>query len=479
MSSVVNTSTPDGGAKFTSISEAQSMLRDLQQVPNLTIPIADRKHIIARIKACLIERADDFRKAEFADLRRDAAFHDKIRGGTIGSCNYYLENLDRLAADRPCDDVPPPLPGSRARRSYVRYEPRGLALVIGTWNFPLPLHLKPIVTAVAAGCPSFLKCNDQCAATSAVMLRVLGQEYLESDPICRKYIKICLGKRDLVHELLKTHWGMIFFTGGEAAAKHICTAAAQQLSPVCMELGGKNPVYITKNANLDTAVLKLVHNKFLNVGQFCVSPDHVYLDSSIDVADFEARLKEAVLKFFGDDPQKAPNFTRIINARHHARLVEYRDATDHGGRNVLEGVFSSGQVPDEADLYIPPTVVLNPTNPKCMLLTEEVFGPVLPILQYDDLDEVLRKEAALPNPLALYIYSADDDEVQHILSHSRSGGVCVNDCITHMLAENLPFGGIGASGYGNYRGEWGFRTFSHERAVMEFDAADFDPKRIP
>jgi acyl-CoA reductase-like NAD-dependent aldehyde dehydrogenase len=311
------------------------------------------------------------------------------------------------------------------------------------------------------------------------MLRVLGEEYFEKDSVCRKYVKICLGKRDIVHELLKSHWGMVFFTGGESAAKHICRAAAQQLSPVCMELGGKNPVYVTGNANLETAVLKLMHNKFLNVGQFCVSPDHVYLDSSIDVAEFERLIKEAAVKYFGDDPQKATNYTRIINARHQRRLVEYRDAADHGGRNLLEGVFSGGQEPDEADLYIPPTIVLNPTNEKCMLLTEEVFGPVLPIIQYDDLDIVLRKEAGKPNPLALYIYSADAAEVQHILNHSRSGGVCVNDCITHMLAENLPFGGIGASGYGNYRGEWGFRTFSHERAVMMFDAADFDPKRIP
>ena len=404
---------------------------------------------------------------------------DKIRGGTIGTCNYYLDNLDRLTADQPCGDVSPPGPGSRAKRSYVRHEPRGLALVIGTWNFPLPLHLKPIITAIAAGCPSFLKCNDQCAATSAVMLNILGQEYLESDPICKKYVKICVGKRDIVHELLKSHWGMVFFTGGEAAAKHICRAAAEHLSPVCMELGGKNPVYITKNANLSTAVLKLVHNKFLNVGQFCVSPDHVYLDSSIDVAEFERLIKEAMQKYFGSNPQKAPNFTRIINARHVRRLAEYRDPTDHGGRMLLEGCFTGGQNPDEDDLYIPPTMVLNPTNENCLLLTEEVFGPVLPILQYDDLNEVLRKEAAKPHPLALYIYSADDNEVQHIMNHSRSGGVCVNDCISHMLAENLPFGGIGASGYGNYRGEWGFRTFSHERAVMEFDAEDFDMKRIP
>ena len=151
------------------------------------------------------------------------------------------------------------------------------------------------------------------------------------------------------------------------------------------------------------------------------------------------------------------------------------DPADHGGRNLLD----DGWQPDEADLYIPPTVVLNPTNPDCQLLKEEVFGPVLPVVQYDDLDEVLRKEAALPHPLALYVFSADAAEVDRIVRASRSGGVCVNDCITHMLAENLPFGGIGESGYGNYRGEWGFRTFSHERAVMQFDAADFNPARIP
>jgi len=245
-------------APFTEIPALQSMVNELKSVPQQTIPLEDRKHIITRIKACLIERADDFRTAEFNDLRRDAGFHDKIRGGCVRTCDYYLENLDRellfsffffffppvfpvqpqqrlctvestqvttpskshtlfvcfslaiihthrhhstlslsfpfpfliykgLAANQPCDPVPPPLPGSRARRSYVRHEPRGLALVIGTWNFPLPLHLKPIVTAIAAGCPSFLKCNDQCVETSAIMLRVLGEEYLEADPICKKY----------------------------------------------------------------------------------------------------------------------------------------------------------------------------------------------------------------------------------------------------------------------------------------------------
>ena len=340
--------------------------------------------------------------------------------------------------------------------------------------------MKPIITAIAAGCPSYLKCNDQCAATSAAMVNILGKEYMETDPICNQYFKIVLGKRDIVHELLKSHWGMVFFTGGEAAAKHICRAAAEKLSPVCMELGGKNPVYITKNANIDTAILKLVHNKFLNVGQFCVSPDHVYLDSSIDLSEFERLLKEAIQKYFGTNPKKASNFTRIINARHHKRLVEYRDVSDHGGRNLLDGCFTDGsEHPDENDLYIPPTIILNPSNENCMILKEEVFGPVLPIIQFDDLDAVLKMEANKPHPLALYIYSANDEEIQYILNSSRSGGVCVNDCITHMLAENLPFGGIGASGFGNYRGEWGFRTFSHERAVMEFDASDFDTKRIP
>ena len=177
-----------------------------------------------------------------------------------------------------------------------------------------------------------------------------------------------------------------------------------------------------------------------------MSPDHVYLDSRIDIDEFTRLVREAVVKYFGEDPQKSKHYSRIINSRHHKRLVEYRDPADHGGRNLLEGM--GGQTPDETDLYIPPTIVLNPTNDKCMLLVEEVFGPVLPVIQYDDLDQVLRKEAQLPNPLALYIFSGDDAEVQKILNSSRSGGVCVNDCITHMLAENLPFGGLGESGYG-------------------------------
>jgi aldehyde dehydrogenase (NAD+) len=241
------------------------------------------------------------------------------------------------------------------------------------------------------------------------MLKILGSDYLEKDPICSKYVKVSLGKRDIVHELLKTHWGMIFFTGGGSAARAICKAAAETLSPVCMELGGKNPVYVTKNANLKTAVQKLVDTKFQNVGQFCVSPDHVYLDSQIDLGEFTRLLKEAVVGYFGDDPQKSKNYSRVINAAHHQRLVKYRSSEDHGGVNLLEGM--GGQNADEADLYIPPTVVLNPTNDKCLLLNEEVFGPVLPVVQYEDLDRVLQREAQLPNPLALYIFSGNDAEV--------------------------------------------------------------------
>jgi acyl-CoA reductase-like NAD-dependent aldehyde dehydrogenase len=344
-------------APFTALPALRGMVAELQAVPQHTIPLADRKHIIGRIRACLVERAADFRAAEFADLRRPAGFHDRIRGGCVGTCDYYLQHLDRLAADTPCDAVPAPAPGSRARRSYVRHEPRGLALVIGTWNFPLPLHIKPLVTAIAAGCPALLKCNDQCVATSAVMLRVLGAEYLAADDVCRKYVKVALGKRDLVHEALRSHWGMVFFTGGEAAAKHICRAAADTLSPVCMELGGKNPVYITRHANLETAVLKLVDAKFQNAGQFCVSPDHVHLDAAIPggVARFEALLRGAVARFFGDDPQRSPHYSRVINAAHHARLVSYADAADHGGRDLLAGAFpgGGGGAADAADLYVP------------------------------------------------------------------------------------------------------------------------------
>ena len=155
---------------------------------------------------------------------------------------------------------------------------------------------------------------------------------------CSKYVKITLGKREIVHELLSTHWGMVFFTGGGFAARAICKAAAEHLSPVCMELGGKNPVYVTRNANLETAVLKLVDNKFQNVGQFCVSPDHVYLDSQIDVNEFTRLLKEAVQKYFGDDPQQSKNYSRVINASHHQRLVQYRSSADHGGVDLLEGM---------------------------------------------------------------------------------------------------------------------------------------------
>ena len=243
---------------------------------------------------------------------------------------------------------------------------------------------------------------------------------------------------------------MVFFTG-ENAAKHICRAAAQQLSPVCMELGGKNPVYITKNANLDTAVLKLAYNKFLNAGQFCVSPDHVYLDLVLTRPILSVKDAKRTL---ATTRKKRPT-SRVLST-----LGTMRDwwstRCQHHGRNILAGCFVEvGEDPDEGDLYIPPTIILNPTNSKCMLLTEKCLARFC--------HNSVRRSRYGPPQRSCYsqslgtAFTADDAEVQHILSSSRSGGVCVNDCITHMLAENFPFGGR-PSGYGNYRGEWGFRT---------------------
>jgi acyl-CoA reductase-like NAD-dependent aldehyde dehydrogenase len=395
--------------------------------------------------------------AEFKDLRRHADFSDVSIMGTIASTQYALDQLDTWVQPQQCPHPVRPRPGHDCTSSYVRFEPKGLALIVGTWNFPIPLIFKPLCSALAAGCPCIVKLSEVGPHTSE-LLRIKLSEYLDSS-----YVQAVYGGVEHSTALLREKFGVIFYTGSTTIGKVVARAAAEHLTPCILELGGKNPVFVTKTADTKSCAKKLVQRKFANVGQWCVSPDHVFLERGADVDSFRQELKKAVRDEFGKDIQHCSTYSRIVGKHHFDRIARLLSEDDHGGEVLVGGLSSA----DREDLFIPPTIVFNPRK-NSSLRNEEIFGPVLPIIECESMDEALAVTHECGDPLAAYIFSTDEDEIQHITAGTRSGGLCINDCVIHMLNETLPFGGRDSSGFGSYHGLWGFKAFSHERAVMHY-----------
>jgi len=356
-----------------------------------------------------------------------------------------------------CTSPPRPSPGHDCTTSYVSLEPKGLALIVGTWNFPIPLVFKPLCSALAAGCPCVVKLSEVSPHTSE-LLKVKLEEYLDT-----RYVKVVYGGVDHSSMLLREKFGAIFYTGNTTVGKIIARAAAEHLTPCILELGGKNPVFVTKTANLQSCAHKLVQRKFMNVGQWCVSPDHVYVEAGVDVVHFKQELTRAVLREFSEEPQNCPGYSRVVSSHHFDRISRLLEQDAHGGEVLVGGLATA----DRADLFIPPTIIFNPKLGSS-LRDEEIFGPVLPVIECTSLDEALAQTHEGGDPLAAYIFSSSEEEIQYIMAGMRSGGVCINDCVVQMQNETLPFGGRDCSGFGNYHGLWGFKAFSHERAVMRF-----------
>lgn len=428
------------------------------------IPLEKRFELLSNLHKMLVDEKVRILDAEFQDLRRPRHYGENVLNGCVASTALARDKLYEWTQPKPCA-LPAVGPCAGALGSGVRFEPKGVALVIGTWNFPIPLVIKPLASAIAAGCPVVVKLNELCEQTSAVLQELL-ERYL--DPA---YVRCVYGGVPQATALLEQRFGVIFYTGNTSVGKVIYKAAAEHLTPCILELGGKNPVFVTKHANVKNAAWKLVDTKFQNVGQFCVSPDHVFLDPEVDAMVFRRELVAAARSFFGENPQRSSSLSRLINRHHYDRVRAFLEE-DHGGEVLLGGVADC----DASDLYIPPTVIMNPRL-DCLLLSDEIFGPILPIVTCP-LEEALAFVDQKPDPLALYIFSEDDATTEHILSNTRSGGVAVNDCIQQMLNETLPFGGRGASGFGNYHGEWGFKAFSHERAFIKFAAEDLPKARF-
>ncbi len=331
--------------------------------------------------------------------------------------------------------------------AQVRYEPLGVVLVVGPWNFPVYLTLGPLVAAIAAGNAAIIKPSELAPATS----RLLAQELPRYvDPTA---IRVLEGDGTLTQELLAEGLDHVLFTGGTEVGKKIMEGASKHLTRVTLELGGKSPAFVLADADLDVAARRIVWGKLLNSGQVCIAPDYVLVDRQVGPAFVEA-VRRTVEEFRAKETK---NGLRIVNQKQFDRLVGYLETT--------EGRITVGGGTDTDALEIEPTLIVDP-SPDEPLMTEEIFGPILPVVQFDSLDHAIEFVRERPKPLANYVFSKSTSTANSIIRRIPSGGAVVNHVAMHCLVPQLPFGGVGASGLGDYHGRWGFETLSHRKSVL-------------
>ena len=340
--------------------------------------------------------------------------------------------------------------------SHVQYEARGVVLVVAPWNYPFSLLVSPLVAAVAAGNTVLCKPSEKTPNTARFLAELLRDAFPEDE------VAVVEGGPEVGEALLRLPFDHFFYTGGPRVGRRVMEAAAKHLAGVTLELGGKSPVIIDATADVETTAERVVWGKFLNAGQTCIAPDHVWVHASKEEA-LLAAMKAALERFYGksEEARRASlDFCRMVDDGAFQRVRGLMDRTVTAGARVVTG----GGV--EADTrYIAPTVLADVT-PDAPIMEEEIFGPVLPVLRYESLDDVVAQVRAGGKPLALYVFSQDEATVERLLRETSAGGTCINTVVLHNVNPNLPFGGVGQSGVGAYHGETGFRTFSHERAVL-------------
>lgn len=364
-------------------------------------------------------------------------------GMVLSAISYLRKNLRRLMRPRRTMAGFAQFPG----HGELRRMPYGTALIIAPWNYPILLSLEPLAAAIAAGNTVVLKPAASAASTSRVISKLIGECFSED------YVCVVTGSREENDFLLGERWDKIFFTGSAATGRRVMAAAAEHLTPVTLELGGKSPVIVDGSADICLAAKRIAFGKLLNCGQTCVAPDYVLCDAKVHDELIEALCREFAAQC--PDALNNSDYCRMINERHFRRVLSLIDP----GKAVCGGAF------DANTLKIEPTV-LDGVTPGDAVMGEEIFGPVLPVLSYGTLDEAIAFVESRPRPLALYLFTGSRDVKRAVLSRCRFGGGCVNDTIMHLTTHSLPFGGMGESGIGSYHGRYGFEAFSHLEGVL-------------
>lgn len=413
---------------------------------------SDRIAKIKKLKAALLAHADDVIAAGFADFGKPAAEVELTEIlPVVAEANDAIRNLKGWMK-------PKKVWPSRmmiGTFGYTQYEPKGRVLIISPWNYPVNLTLGPLVSAIAAGNTAIIKTSEMTPHASAIIRKIVQETFEENE------VAVLEGDASVAQALLELPFDHIFFTGSPAVGKVVMTAAAKNLTSVTLELGGKSPTIIDESADLALAAKTSLWAKFTNNGQTCIAPDHIYVHAAVKDA-FLKHCIDALDNIYGKDAQKvdSPDLARIVNPRHVARLKGLLDDATARGAHVISG----GQI-DESKRYIAPTLI-DGIPEDAEIMREEIFGPLLPIITFTQLDQVIARINANPKPLALYVWSRNNENIKKVMQQTTSGGACINHSVVQFLHGNLPFGGVNNSGIGSGHGYHGFLAFSHERGVV-------------
>ena len=407
-----------------------------------TLPLSFRKQMLRRLADAMHQYEKPLTDALWQDLHKsyEEAYLTEL-SIVYAEIRHHLRGMRRWA--RP-ECKPSPMAILPATSKVVK-QPLGNALIIAPWNYPVQLLLNPLVGSISAGCTTMLKPSPYVPNVSRVLTEMVRNTFPE------EYIAIVEGNREVNKMLLAERWDIIFFTGSPSLGKMVMEAAAKTLTPVVLELGGKSPCIVDKDANLAVTAKRVAWGKALNAGQTCIAPDYLMLHEDIKDKFLQLLIKEWD-NLLTKDPQRAKHFVRIVNDKALERLIGY----------LNDGTIYHGGKYNKEERYLSPTI-LTDVSPKASVMQEEIFGPIFPVLTFKQIEEVTEFVTNREKPLALYYFGKKSD---YILRHTTSGGTCINDVIMHIVNGNMPFGGVGNSGIGSYHGKESFMTFSHRRAVV-------------
>lgn len=411
-----------------------------------TIPVEFRIKMMKKLKAAILRREEEIHAALKADLgKSNMESYMCETGMALEELTYMIAHTRKYTRNK---RVATPL-AQFAAKSFKSPIPYGTVLIMSPWNYPLLLTIGPLIDAMAAGNTAVIKPSAYAVETSQVLKRLISENFPP------EYLYVVTGGREENKALLEEHFDYIFFTGGKTVGREVMRQASRHLTPVTLELGGKSPCIVDSTAKVKLAAKRIVFGKFLNCGQTCVAPDYIYCHSSLKDALIK-ELKQQISKQYGKEPLENPNYGKIINQKHFERLCGL----------LNEKKLAHGGLTREETLQIEPTILENVTweDP---VMQEEIFGPILPVLTFDTLEEVIRDVNQFDRPLALYLFTESKKTKVKILRGCTFGGGCINDTIIHLATSNMGFGGVSESGMGSYHGKAGFDTFTHYRSIVD------------
>lgn len=407
-----------------------------------------RKAQLLKLKATIQKYEKDITAALKLDLNKSEfeAYATEI-GIVLDSITHMVKNIDEWAMPVAVKTPVHFQPG----KSYIVRDPYGAVLIIGPFNYPFQLVMEPLLGAIIGGNTAIIKPSEATVHTTKIIKQIIAETFEEN------YIHVVEGEKDEVEALIHASFDFIFFTGSVATGKVIMRAAADRLTPVVLELGGKSPAIVDQTANLQVAAKRIAWGKFTNNGQTCVAPDYVLVHSSV-YKKFMKILKQTITAFYGENPQQSDDYGRIVHVRHFDKLNAILEAEAER--------ITFGGTADREDLYIAPTIVEG-AGWDSKVMEDEIFGPILPIMAYNDLANAIHAIRRLPKPLAAYLFTENDNAREYFLQELPFGGGCINDIMAHVGNTHLPFGGVGPSGMGAYHGEASFECFTHPKSILQ------------